>query len=374
MAISGVKSIDPSLEEASLIRHGPWRTLKGITLPLASPHILSGALFVFIFSIIDFGVPDILRVNVYPVEIFIQFGALYDERAAVILSFPLIAIMLILLVLQKWHMGGRSYVNLAAGSGKGIIYDLGRFNPLALTFCLIVFSLSVLIPVAVLFKEAGSLLNYIRVLKTSIDQITYSIILAALGGLLTLFLAFFISYIIERAKSEAMICLELVSLVPFAIPAITLGIGLIKTWNRPIIDFVYGSPLIIVLGYIAHCIPFTIRATSSGIKQINPHLEEVGFLGSGNWMKVIRRIVIPLSRPSLVAGFFIAFILSLGELGATLLVIPPGRETIPIKIYNLMHYGADQMVAALCLILVGIVLAFSAIFFVFYRETTGNFR
>jgi iron(III) transport system permease protein len=53
-----------------------------------------------------------------------------------------------------------------------------------------------------------------------------------------------------------------------------------------------------------------------------------------------------------MAGFFIAFILSLGELGTTLLVIPPGRETIPIKIYNLMHYGADQLVAALCLILI----------------------
>ena len=373
MTISGIKSIDRGLEEASLMRHGPWRTLKRITLPLALPHIFSGGLFVFIFSIVDFGVPDILRVNVYPVEIFIQFSALYDERAAALLSFPLITITFILIILQKWHMGARSYVNLTAGSGRRITYDLRSLNPLALLFCLIVFSLSVLIPLAVLIKEAGSLSNYIRVLATSMDQITYSIVLAALGGLLTLFLAFFISYMIERSKSKAIISLELASLIPFAIPGITLGIGLIKVWNRPIIDLLYGCPLIIILGYMARFIPFTIRATSSGIKQINPHLEEVGFLSSSSWMRVIRRIIIPLSSPSLMAGFFIAFILSLGELGTTLLIIPPGRQTIPIKIYNLMHYGADQMVAALCLILVGITLVFSAIFLVSYRKTTKDF-
>ena len=147
-----------------------------------------------------------------------------------------------------------------------------------------------------------------------------------------------------------------------------MGIALNKVWNRPTIDFVFRCPLIIILGYIAHSISFTIRIICSGIKQINPHLEEAGFLGTSSWTKVVGKIVMALLTPSLLVGFFIAFILSLGELGTTLLVIPPGRETIPIKIYNLMHYGADQMVAALCLILVGITLAFSAIFLGFYKR------
>ncbi len=370
MAMSGLKSVDRNLEEASLLYHRGWHTLKRITLPLVMPHILSGAIFVFIFSIIDFGVPDIFRVNVYPVEIFIQFSAFYDEKAATLLSFPLITITLILVLLQKWHMGGRSYVNLAAGSKKGITYHIGRLKPLALISCILVFCLSVFIPLAVLFKQAGPLSNYIRALSTSIGQIAYSMTLAALGGLLTISLAFFISYFIERAKGKAVIALELGSLIPFAIPATTIGIGLIKVWNRPIIDFVYGCPLIIILGYIAHFIPFTIRATSSGVKQISPNLEEAGFLSTASWTKVMRRVVIPLVMPSLIAGFFITFILSLGELGTTLLIIPPGKETIPIKIYNLMHYGADQMVAALCLILIGIILAFSGLFWIFHKKLT----
>jgi len=72
----------------------------------------------------------------------------------------------------------------------------------------------------------------------------------------------------------------------------------------------------------------------------------------------------------LTTGFFIVFILSFGELGTTLLVIPPGRETIPIKAYNLMHYGADQLVAVLCVSLVAIVLAFSGLFLIFHKKLT----
>jgi iron(III) transport system permease protein len=57
-----------------------------------------------------------------------------------------------------------------------------------------------------------------------------------------------------------------------------------------------------------------------------------------------------------MAAFFIVFILAFGELGTTLLGMPPGRETIPIKIYNLMHYGAEDLVAALCIILIELLL------------------
>ena len=101
---------------------------------------------------------------------------------------------------------------------------------------------------------------------------------------------------------------------------------------------------------------------TSGIKQVNPRLEEAAALSGARWTRVIGRIVAPLSKHSLMVAFFIVFILAFGELGTTLLIIPPGRETIPIKIYNLMHYGADQKVAALCLIIINLIICMSGIF------------
>ena len=85
------------------------------------------------------------------------------------------------------------------------------------------------------------------------------------------------------------------------------------------------------------------------------------------------RIVIPLIRPGLAAAFFIGFVLSLGDLGTTLLIMPPGRSTVPVKIYNLMHYGADQMVAALCLLLIGVILAFAGIFYLFHKKMARTY-
>jgi ABC-type spermidine/putrescine transport system permease subunit II len=41
---------------------------------------------------------------------------------------------------------------------------------------------------------------------------------------------------------------------------------------------------------------------------------------------------------------------------------------LPVKIYNLMHYGAEQMVAALCLVLIGIILVFSGTFYLAYKK------
>lgn len=371
MTLSGLKSIDRNLEEASLLCHGRWYTLRRITLPLVTPHIFSGAIFVFIFSIIDFGVPDILRVNVYPVEIFIQFSAFYDERAATILSMPLIGITFFLILLQRWHMKDRSYVQISGGFSETIKHHLGAFNILAFGFCLIILGLSVVAPVAVLLKVAGPLSNYVRVLSTSTDQIAYSLILASSGAVVTLVLAFSLSYLIERAKIRVRIPLSFATFIPLAIPGITLGIGLIKVWNRPLADVVYGSSWIIIFGYVARFIPFGAITVASGLKQVNPRLEEAACLSSPHWTQVIRRIVIPLLRPSLITGFFIVFILSFGELGMTLLVIPPGRETIPIKVYNLMHYGADQMVAALCLSLIAIILAFSGLFLIVHNKLTN---
>ena len=90
--------------------------------------------------------------------------------------------------------------------------------------------------------------------------------------------------------------------------------------------------------------------------------------------KITAKIVIPLTRNSLITSFFFVFILSLGELGTTLLVIPPGKETIPLRAYNLMHYGAHDTVAGLCLIQVVVILTLSGIFmFLCLRRPGGSF-
>jgi iron(III) transport system permease protein len=148
---------------------------------------------------------------------------------------------------------------------------------------------------------------------------------------------------------------------PLALPATVLGIGLIYVWNRPATQFIYGGAVILVIAYAARFVPFSLQAVAAGMRQIGPDLREASRLYQGAWWKRTLAVDIPLCLPALVAAWSIAFILCMSELGATLLVIPPGMGTIALKIYNLMHYGANQMVAALSIVLIAVNLLIAAL-------------
>jgi iron(III) transport system permease protein len=176
----------------------------------------------------------------------------------------------------------------------------------------------------------------------------------------------------ERLNGWMKLTISLIAVVPFAVPATTLGIGLIGVWNRSPIDAIYGSSMIILIAYIARFIPYASLVAAAGIAQVSPKLEEVALLAGSPWKRIMVNIIFPLTKGHLLAGFFIVFILAFGDLGTTLLVMPPGREIIPLKIYNLMHYGAENLVAALCIILIGLMLILSGGFFLIHRKLTKN--
>ncbi len=366
--IAGLKAIDRRKEEAALLGAGAYSTLRRITLPLTAPHIFAGVVLVFIFSIIDVGVPDILRVKVFPIEIFIQYSAFYDERAATMLSVPLVSLTLILILIQKWYMQGRSYVQIGGGRQPAIQFHIGVWQGLSVIFCIFILCLSIGVPIAVLLLKAGGINTYVRVVSTSIGEIGYSLILALLGAFLTVALGGCVGYLSERLKGWKGLTISLAAVLPFAVPPTTLGIGLIGVWNRPLVDAVYGSSIIILIAYIARFVPHASLVAAAGISQVSVKLEEAALLAGSRWNRILTRILLPLSKRHLVAGFYIVFILAFGELGTALLVMPPGRETIPIKIYNLMHYGAENLVAALCVILIGLILILSGSFFLLHRK------
>jgi iron(III) transport system permease protein len=117
---------------------------------------------------------------------------------------------------------------------------------------------------------------------------------------------------------------------------------------------VYGTSLILLFACSARFIPFTTRVAVASMKQVHPSMIEAARLCSGNLAKTVGGITGPLCVPGIAASLYLGYVLCLGELGTTLLVIPPGASTITIRIYTLLHYGAGREVAALCLVLIGL--------------------
>ena len=74
----------------------------------------------------------------------------------------------------------------------------------------------------------------------------------------------------------------------------------------------------------------------------------------------------------MIAAWLIGFIFCLRDLGASMLVYPPGQETLPVRIYTLMANGAPNLIAALCVILVSVTLIVLAIFSWVLRATVSQ--
>jgi len=70
------------------------------------------------------------------------------------------------------------------------------------------------------------------------------------------------------------------------------------------------------------------------------------------WWRRFLWVRLPMVTPAVAVTLLVVFVLSLGELGASLLIAPPGQATLPLRIYNLLHYGATDVVSALSLIMV----------------------
>jgi iron(III) transport system permease protein len=146
------------------------------------------------------------------------------------------------------------------------------------------------------------------------------------------------------------------------VPAPLVGIGLAELMNRPgWSGRVYDSPFIVALAFLVRFLPYQTVATVLSLRAVPVILEEDAFVCGATRLQVTRYVVAPLCVGGAVVGALIVLILSLGEVGASVLVAPPGRTTLTIHFFTLIHYGVYADAAAICLILAGLVVALSAL-------------
>jgi len=104
-------------------------------------------------------------------------------------------------------------------------------------------------------------------------------------------------------------------------------------------------------------LPFAAILLAAQFRRVDPLLLDAARLHNTHPLRTFFRIRLPLAAPGLLAAGVVVFALTLGELGATLLVIPPGQSTLTLRLYNYLHYGASEEVAGLSLLLTVLLVA-----------------
>lgn len=345
---TGMRTLDAGLWEAGLVQAPPLRVYVRILLSLSKPFILGAALMVFILALGEYGVPSLLSVNTYPVEIFSRFSAFYDERAAVTACLPLTLVGITCVGILARLMKNRQYVSLQRRPGT-----LSKFPPPVPLPVLGVVTgtalmVGILVPlVGLLWEIKPGWTSMSAALLSARRAFGYTLVSSLGGAAGVVGLALLVAYQSTFGSRSEGTMLKLLSILPLAFPGTAFGIGLIHVWNTEHTSWVYGSWLIMLLLYVGQFFPFIVLLMTATFQQVNQRYWEAAQMVSASRLFKWRRIMLPLIFKGVIVSLLMGIILCFRELSGTLLVIPPGKETVSLRIYSLMHYGAMDIVAVL---------------------------
>ena len=360
LALLGLQRLPGELWDAARLVSSPWKAFWRIAIPQSAPYLLAAGGLLFLLSLTDFYLPATFQVNVYAFEIFTEFSASNNPGRAFLISLPLCAATLPVALFT----GGQLRRILATSTPQQkvqpqFLWPVGW--ELLQKSALFILLLQVSVPVVVLLLTAGPPLAFLQSVAAAGRElfITSQIsLLAALAGLPLALLAADLLETKGPVATGSWIALAFL----LALPASLTGIGLIVIWNRPGWP-VYGTLLMPLLALLVRWTPYAVIVLVAQKRRIDPGLLEAERVFHTGWLKSWLRVRLPLLSPGLLASAFLMIALSMGELGATLLVLPPGMETLAIRLYNYLHYGAAQTVSALSLLtaLAGVALGLAVV-------------
>lgn len=348
-----LRQINPRLEEAGLLFCSWHCVLWRITLPLIRPALYFSFLLVFILTISEFSVANFLHFDIFPMQSFIQFSAFYDFTSATIYAMPLVVIVLIFLaivakLLKQTPLTFKSYRH-------PLTFPL---KSMQLPFQMTIILLLILIIGFPLFGLLGqsSLADFVEAFIQAASPLTHSLVYATIGAFFLVAFGFLSALMLTYKQSKAWQILDFTLLFLFILSSTVLGIALILFWNTPYTNFIYTTPLIILIGYLSKYLFLSTKIIAMKLSQIPASLLEMAALTGATWREIVLHIILPLAKEALLISGVIGFIFILRESTITMLVAPAGTSTLPLYILTQMANGQPSTIASLCLLMILVVL------------------
>lgn len=378
-AARAFERIDARREQAALLAGG-LRAAIAMEVPLVLPAAVCGACFAFVLAINDFAVPDYVasvgrKYNVYADEVFASWQSVHTPGRAVAASLPLIGLTLAALIPALWLRRKGSLATFDGDFLRPEPLELGAWRWPACALVSALVALTALTPIGRLVWEAGSgprgwspahlLSAFARGIEVGRADLQRSLAFAGAAALLSIVPALALGHALERSRRGGW--LELAVVLPIAVPAILFGIGYIALWNRDATAAVYGSGFLVVLLLLGRFLPLPILAVSGATAMLDRRLEEAGEVCGAGPARRLAGIVAPGVRGSLFGGAALVYVFGMRELDAAILV-PAANGTAMFRVYNAIHFGRDDFVAALALLVIFFILLPGVLWSAFGRE------
>jgi len=364
------RSMDPSLEESATMSGAnifqvAWR----VTLKLTWPAILATLLILFVRAIESFEVPALLGL---PVGIHVFTSSIYQavHRYPSQIGLASAYAMTLLVItsvgvyfVSRLSSRGNKYATMTGKGFRPRQIDLGAWRWVAAAIFIAYFLLIVVLPFLVLlwsslqrFYAVPSwqalqhltlepyrfILTYPNILRSVWNTLFLSIGSATVIMLVTSV----ICWIVVRTKIPGRWLLDNLASLPMVFPGLVLGLSIMIFYLNVDIG-VYGTIWIMFIAYITRFMPYGLRYNTTSMLQIHKELEESAAMSGASWATTFFRIILPLLKPGLVAGWIYVMIVSIRELSSSILLYSPGTEVLSITIWELWENGQYVELSAL---------------------------
>ncbi|MEI3607548.1 iron ABC transporter permease [Pseudogracilibacillus sp. SE30717A] len=392
---SALNNIDPSLEEAAAnLGSNRFRVFWKVTFPLLTPGIIAAALLVFMVSMASFSAPFLLAGGYRVLSLQIYFSKINgDLEMAATQSVILSLVSISFLLFMRWYQNRKDYRMGSKGIGvhrsevrnpliKWMMVTLGILAMIVLLLPHATLLILSLVPDGAwtwqTYPTAFSLENFRLLFDTPHiwDPVRNSLIMTVIACVGVFAFGIITSYTLVKRKFIGKNLLDILVMVPWALPATVVGMNLILAFNEPSV-FSFGKILvgtfwILPLAYFIRFLPLVVRSTNAVLEQLDDSIEEAAQNLGAKWFYTFRKVILPIILPGVLSGTLLAFVQAIGEFPTSVLLYTLGNRPISIEIMNQLRMFNMGQAAAYGMIQVGLISIVMFISYKFFDVKTEN--
>lgn len=353
----GIKHLDQSVIEAARSMGASKLTVfKTILLPFLKPALIASSIITFMTGIGSFSAPSIIggSYRVMTVQILMSKANNYMSIAAMQVVLLSVVSLSFLWVIKQYEKRNQ-YTSSVRGAIFRPIKLKQTYQQWLQTISLFVLCLFIIMPILMIlvgsFVKPGSWM--IEIFPTQFSWVNYtkifmkprtfapfknSILMALIASFMALLIGLPSSAIITKSRYKTRGLIEFIVMLPWTMPASAIAINTINAYNVPSIfsfnKILVGSYILLPIAYFVSAIPVMVRTLNVSISGLNTTYIEASRSLGANQINTLRRIIIPIIQPGIIAGFLLVFIRSIGEYTMSAFLYTVSNKPISIAMVN----------------------------------------
>lgn len=390
--VTAFQSLDSTLEEASSVSGAsPLRTFRKVVLPSMRPALGAALLAITTLGLAMFSIPVIIGtragIDILPVKIVYDVTREFpmDLTSALGRTCLLLVVVGLIWLGQRRLLGGagQAFATIGGKHSRVNRVDLGRWRlparVLLWGYIVVVAVLPILGLLLISLQNFWSpsfdvarltFDNYRDLFRTSEtrDGLINSVTFAFIGACAVVALAFLVAHVTELWRGRTRRLVDGAVKIPIALTHIFVAIALILTFGGPPFGWA-GTSLMIVVAYAVMYFPQGTFYVNSGVQQVGRGLLEASTISGATTGATARRVLLPLTAPSLIAGWGLVFVLMMGDVTASAMLASSSTPVVGFVMLDAWTSGTYPQLAS-----IGVVMSLTSTAIVLAAMAVGRRR